>query len=488
MTSENKRQLPVVDVDQAFPLLTTDGAAARTARPPLAATRRRRSPRAVRDVLGWRPRIQDHQGVHRGAERVVRAAHRRGARRGPPRPRGFAMQADLGGITGGQASLYWRAKSAHEQITRMLESLQPLRPDADPQDCAAFRALVADHPADRAGAGPAGGPRVPARRLRLPRLTGLRPRIDRARGVRVRFGGTVPPGDLVAAARKLVRCRRAGSSPAAGTPVDDVPGILGALRDRFGLTDDHVNTVDEEKIRTSFLTLVDLIIDLQRSWDQQRVAFGDDVGRGFLGTELILINRLLAAAAEQVDELEAVLDSALVSSRRAADHRHRPGDPAHARRPARLAAHLPHRGRPAHGAGHGPRRDHDLVHPDGPHPAEERPGQPGRPAAGRHRAGAESLLPAARRLLQPARARRMSRAPARGSRSPAVQLLEQLARNAARIGRFTGIVLFDLLVSAVHRPGGAGRRGSTFVRVEVRGLHLRPATCRRFVRSGHTRA
>ena len=41
------------------------------------------------------------------------------------------MQADLGGITGGQASLYWRAKASHEQITRMLESLQPLRLDAE---------------------------------------------------------------------------------------------------------------------------------------------------------------------------------------------------------------------------------------------------------------------------------------------------------------------------------------------------------------------
>ena len=59
-------------------------------------------------------------------------------------PRGVAVQADLGGVTGGQASLYLRAKAAHEQITRMLDSLQPLRTDADPEDCEAYRGLVRD--------------------------------------------------------------------------------------------------------------------------------------------------------------------------------------------------------------------------------------------------------------------------------------------------------------------------------------------------------
>src|SRR5262249_4867986 len=97
-----------------------------------------------------------------------------------------------------------------------------------------------------------------------------------------------------------------------GQTADDIPGQLGALRERFGLTDDNVNTVEEEKIRTAFVTLVDLVVDLQRSWSQQRLAFGSDIGRGFLGTELVLINRLMAASAEQVDELEAVLESALV--------------------------------------------------------------------------------------------------------------------------------------------------------------------------------
>jgi hypothetical protein len=60
--------------------------------------------------------------------------------------------------------------------------------------------------------------------------------------------------------------------PARGQTPHDVAGTVGALRDRHGLTDDNVNTAEEEKVRTSFLTLLDLIVDLQWSWDRQRDA------------------------------------------------------------------------------------------------------------------------------------------------------------------------------------------------------------------------
>src|SRR5262249_12259312 len=65
---------------------------------------------------------------------------------------------------------------------------------------------------------------------------------------------------------------------------------------------------------TSFWTLVELITDLQRSWDIRRGDFTLGAGSGFLGTDLVQISRLLAAAAEQVDEFESVLDSVLVSA------------------------------------------------------------------------------------------------------------------------------------------------------------------------------
>jgi hypothetical protein len=58
-----------------------------------------------------------------------------------------------------------------------------------------------------------------------------------------------------------------GQQPPTGQPsADTIGGQLGALRERFGLVDANVNTVEEEGIRTSFWTLVDLITDLQTAW------------------------------------------------------------------------------------------------------------------------------------------------------------------------------------------------------------------------------
>ena len=118
VTTENKRQLPVVDVDQAFPLLTTDGAATRTASTALAADQAPTVASAIRDVLGWRPRSQDTKAFTAALTAAFELHTVEGHVEARHIARGVAMQADLGGITGGQASLYWRAKSAHEQITR----------------------------------------------------------------------------------------------------------------------------------------------------------------------------------------------------------------------------------------------------------------------------------------------------------------------------------------------------------------------------------
>jgi hypothetical protein len=482
VTTENKRQLPVVDVDQAFPLLTIDGAATRTASTALAADQAPTVASAIRDVLGWRPCSQDTKAFTAALTAAFELHTVEGHVEARHIARGVAMQADLGGITGGQASLYWRAKSAHEQITRMLESLQPLRPDADPEDCAAFRALVRDTTRQIVQElGLPGGPRVELVDSAFRALTGFEPTTG---------GGFVVVAGTDVTDPVIGRSARRGAFPylpppallpAAGTSVDDVPGILGALRERFGLTDDQVNTVDEEKIRTSFLTLVDLIIDLQRSWDQQRVAFGDDVGRGFLGTELILINRLLAAAAEQVDELETVLDSALVSS---AERQTIVIEPATRLTLDGLLTWL-----------------RTFLTEDGPRTVQD--------------TGRDGITtwftPTVLTLLKSVRDNLVAKLPVGtgpGDRSPIsllpvgccsplpagmhaartriaisglCSLLEQLARNAARIGRFSGIVLFDVLASPFIGQGAANRQFH-FVRVEVRGLHLRPTYLPAFVR------
>ena len=322
MTNDKKQPgLPVVEVDQAFPLMMTDGASRPATSTGITGDQGPTVTAAIRDVLGWRPRVQDPKAFTAALSASFQLSIVDNHVVARYVPRGVAVQADLGGVTGGQASLYLRAKAAHEQITRMLDSLQPLRTDADPQDCEAYRGLVRDSVRRIVmELGREGGPRVPLVDSAFATLTGFQP-TPPAPPVQapvpqpgIRPGGVgLPLGAIAAFVAQPIALGVVPLAPAEIHP-DSVPGQLGALRDRFGLDDDHVNTVDEEKQRTSFWTLVELITDLQRSWDIRRGDFTLGAGSGFLGTDLVQISRLLAAAAEQVDEFEAVLDSVLVSA------------------------------------------------------------------------------------------------------------------------------------------------------------------------------
>jgi hypothetical protein len=492
-----------VEVDQAFPLLTTEGAVRGGAPSSGAVDQTPAVTAVIRDVLGWRPRRQDTKAFTAALDASFELKEVEGHIEARYVPRGYAVQADLGGVTGGQASLYTRAKTSHVEITRILDALKPLRPDADPEDCEAYRVLVRDSVRQIVNElGMPGGPRVELVDSAFSVLTGHQ------------FGGQPgfsigpPPGQGGAAPLvhpqvnlNLVP-RDSTQLPLAlpGTTVDDIPGQLGAMRDRFGLTDDNVNTVEEEQVRTAFLTLVDLIVDLQRSWEQQRIAFGNDLGRGFLGTELVLINRLMAAAAEQVDELEAVLESALVSSAE------------------RQTITLDTRTRLTLDGLLGWMRS--FLVEDGPRIARDT-GRDGLTT---------SFTPTVLALLQALRSTLVARLVPCGSSSCGGQggcrcshkgvvaylplgccsplppgmyagrtkiavsglcgLLERLARAAARIGRFSGAVLLDVVVTPFY---DLDQRLSTpptltrFVRVEVRGLHLRPSYLPAFALGGSGR-
>jgi ketosteroid isomerase-like protein len=145
-------------------------------------------------------------------------------------PRGYAIQADLGAVTGGQASLYRRATAARTEILRILDGLSPLRAEADPDDLVACR-------------------------------TSVRREVERVVEALGAPGG--PPVDVVDSSfHELTGQRLPTGRPSA----DTIAGQLGALRDRFGLVDANVNTVEEEGAWTSFRTLVDLIADLQAGW------------------------------------------------------------------------------------------------------------------------------------------------------------------------------------------------------------------------------
>jgi hypothetical protein len=477
VTNDKKQPgLPVVEVDQAFPLMTTDG----VSRPSTSGTTGDQGPTvtaAIRDVLGWRPRVQDPKAFTAALSASFELSIVEDHVVAKYVQRGVAAQADLGGVTGGQASLYLRAKAAHEQITRMLDSLKPLRTDADPEDCEAYRGLVRDSVRRIvAELGREGGPRVPLVDSAFATLTGFEP-----------TNPTLPspplpaPGVLGAFVPQPPAPNTVPLAPAEIDP-DRVPGQLGALRDRFGLDDDHVNTVDEEKQRTSFWTLVELITDLQRSWDTRRLGFTLGAGNGFLGTDLVQISRLLAAAAEQVDEMESVFDSVLVSSAE--------------RQTVNLDRNT------------GLSLD-DLVQwmrvffsEDGPNIIRD---------AGRDGL-VSSFTPTAVALLLTLRDRLVRRVvpccgPACangcvcGSKdkitciplgcctplppgmysgrvkiavSTLCGLVERLTSRVLRIGRFAGAVLLDLTVTPFDTPTGDANAAESFVRVEVRGLHLRP--------------
>lgn len=262
--------IPVVDVDQVFPAMpesgpTSSGASVLDQTPAVRA--------AIRDVLGIRSRTEDPKAFTDALGAVFRLRTIEGHTEATYVPRGYAVQADLGAVTGGQASLYRRAMLARTEALRILDGLTPLRADADEQDMDAYRTIVrnaVESLVDEMGA--PGGPRVTMVDSYFNGLTGGLTAVD----------------------------------------PDSVGGQLGALRERFGLVDDNVNTIEEEGIRTAFWTLSDMIDNLRQAWLNERVRFSGAAGQGFLGTELILLSRLMEAAADQVTELEAVLDSVLI--------------------------------------------------------------------------------------------------------------------------------------------------------------------------------
>lgn len=270
MSSKSSGHIPVVDVDQAFPTLvgtpTGSGSVALFDQGPQVRA-------AIRDVLGVRSRVEDPKAFTDALTAAFRLFHLEGHTESEYVPRGYAVQADLGAVTGGQASLYRRATLSRTEILRILDGLVPLRVDGDQQDMDAYRTIVRNavqNLVDELGA--PGGPRVAMVDAYLTGLLGTDPHRD----------------------------------------PDRIGGQLGALRDRFGLVDDNVNTIEEEGLRTAYWTLVDMTRDLFRAWESQRDHFTGGSGAGFLGTQLILISRLMEAAADQVDELEAVLDSVLI--------------------------------------------------------------------------------------------------------------------------------------------------------------------------------
>jgi hypothetical protein len=225
----------------------------------------------IRRILGWRYRTDDIKGFLAALTNTVSLKQVKGHIEWDVKPQNYMVQADLGEITGAQASIYTRAKVALDQSTPLLNGLTLLgAPTCDIEDMEAMRALIRTELTGLVGElGVVGGPRV----QRVDSLFSLL------------LGPTPDPKD-----------------PA------NVGGQLKQLATRFGLKSDNVNTIDDEQDYTNYLILVDYINSLYQTWSNQRDFFTGSAAP-FLGTQLVLLSQTLDALVESVHEAYDAMDS-----------------------------------------------------------------------------------------------------------------------------------------------------------------------------------
>jgi hypothetical protein len=234
---------------------------------------------AVRDVLGWRPRAADPKGFLGALSQSFTCQEVQGRTQCTYTPRTYAVQvqADMGAVTGAQASIYARAKAALDQSVIILQRLYPLDPAAEKEEVEAARAIIRSEITELVNElGVEGGPRV-----------------QRVDALFVQLRGPE------------------------GTPFDpeQVQGQLRNMHKVFGLDRRFVNTIEQEQDLTDFLTLVDYVNSLKQSWDAQKRFFSrTGTARPFLGTQLVLLSRQLAVVAESVQEVNFALDSVFLGA------------------------------------------------------------------------------------------------------------------------------------------------------------------------------
>ena len=232
---------------------------------------------ALREVLGWRPRATDAQGFVAALNQSFSVKEVEGHIQWKWTPRSYAVAAELGAVTGAQASIYTRAKAMLDQSLPLLEGLHPLNAAFDVEDVEAIRAIVRSSLTELvAELGREGGPRVA--------------RVDE---LFLQLFGTDDVDDL--------------------DDTEDLDGQLGLLRERFGLERKFVNTIDEEQNLTNYLIVADNTISLRVTWEQQKKFFDLDATDVFLGTQTVLLSRALAVVSESVEETYFVMDSVFLS-------------------------------------------------------------------------------------------------------------------------------------------------------------------------------
>ena len=121
----------------------------------------RTAKQTIRDVLGWRYRTDDAKGFLAALNKSFSLKEVEGHIEWNWKAQSYMVQADMGEITGAQASVYKQASVALENALPLLDGLTPLRTDADAEDINAMRAIVRTEMTELVSElGITGGPRV----------------------------------------------------------------------------------------------------------------------------------------------------------------------------------------------------------------------------------------------------------------------------------------------------------------------------------------
>jgi hypothetical protein len=232
----------------------------------------------IRDVLGWRP-TGDVAGFQAALTGAFKLREVEGHTEWTWQQRGYAVQADMGALTGAQASIYARAKNALDQVQPLLAGLTSINPALyPPQDLEAIRTVIAAE---------------------------LQELVSEL---------ALPGGPRIQRVNELFTLLTGESLRSVNPDPDAVQGHLGTMRDRFGLTVAYVDTVDEEQIVTNFRIVVEQVLTLKDSWESDRKLLSVLDSNTSLGTILIWLSRGLEAVCESVDDLTFALDSVFIDA------------------------------------------------------------------------------------------------------------------------------------------------------------------------------
>jgi hypothetical protein len=242
---------------------------------------------ALQQVLGWKVRNDDPKGFVGALTQSFSCKEIEGHMECTWTPRSYAVQTDLaGGITGAQASIYARAKEAVDQALPLLDGLYPLRPDFDKEFIDAARSVVrSQSTALVEELGIPGGPRPSRVDQIFLLLLGPNPKATDPDTI---------TGEL-ATLRVLLGLRL---NPGLGAPPEQV---------------NLANSVEDEQDQTNFRIIVDYLVSLRSSWENNKQFFTRlKNAPTFLGTQLVLLSRQLSVVAETVQEVRFTLDSVFI--------------------------------------------------------------------------------------------------------------------------------------------------------------------------------